>query len=203
MIDFITLTNDQALSLNYIDVMWNGNADLDLDLFAILLDKGDKLIEDGDFVFYNSENRTVPFDPDKWHSRSCWRNNTLPISVDGSVMMVKDAPIDEDNEDDWGECMFIDLFKTRPEINKILLFLAVYDDTGSRSLSGIKSIRVRLKQHESLETIFSSKISKDFTTEKVITVCSLQRKSDGLWSVGDEVIGYNDIQAILSKYIPK
>lgn len=60
----ITLTNDQECSHNYIEVLWNDNAKLDLDLFALLLDTDDKLIYDGDFVFYNSENRSVPFDPE-------------------------------------------------------------------------------------------------------------------------------------------
>lgn len=144
MRNLITLTNDQACAHNYIEVLWNGNAELDLDLFAILLDKDDKLISDGDFVFYNSDNRTAPFDPEKWHSRSCWRNRTLPMSVDGSVTVIGE-PLDEDNENYWGERMFIDLFKTRPEIHKILFFLAVYDHTDSKSLRDVKSIKVRLK----------------------------------------------------------
>lgn len=144
MRNLITLTNDQACAHNYIEVLWNGNAELDLDLFAILLDKDDKLISDGDFVFYNSDNRTAPFDPEKWNSRSCWRNRTLPMSVDGSVTVIGE-PLDEDNENYWGERMFIDLFKTRPEIHKILFFLAVYDHTDSKSLRDVKSIKVRLK----------------------------------------------------------
>lgn len=197
----ISLTKQQVLSHNYIEVLWKDNEDINVDLFAILLDKEDKLIEDGDFVFYNSESRTSSFDPEKWHNRHNWRNSTLPMSVDGSVYAIGE-PIDDEDEY-WGEGMFIDLFRTRPKIHKIKFILAVYDDTGSRTLHGVKSIKVRIKQHESSETIYSSDISDIFEDDKVISLCTLKRNSEDNWSVSEDIIGYNNLQIFLDNFIVK
>lgn len=188
------LTDGQVHSHNYIEVLWNGDANLDLDLFAVLLDKDGKLIDDRDFVFYNSENRTEPYTPNKWHNRNIWRDRTLPISVDGSVYAIGE-PIDEN--DDWGEGMFVYLFKTRPEIHEIKFILAVYDDGRSTTLRGIKSIKVRFKQHGSSEAIYSFDINGGFTNERVISVCSLQRTPEENWYASNSIIGFANIQSFL------
>lgn len=195
-----TLTPDQVRSHNCIKVFWNSISEVELDLFAILLDKNDKLIEDGDFVFYNSVSRTLPFDPEKWHSKANWRNSTLPMSVDGSVYAIGE-PMDDDNDGYWGEGMFIDLFRTRPEIHKIIFLLAVYDDGRALKLNDIKHIKVSLGQDGFSEPLVSYKISDSFEDEKVISVCSLQKQSDNNWIVGKEVLIYNDISTLLDKII--
>lgn len=196
MIQPFYLTLTQVCSHNYIKVLWNSNTGLTLDLFGFLLDKGRKLVDEGDLVYYNSRNRTEPFDQNKWCTRKQWIDCTLPVSVDGSVYGIMDSFYDDTH---CGEGMFIDLFKTREEIHTILFALAVYDDDGSRTLRGINDIEVSLCRDEFSEPAMDYRINGLFDNKKVITVCCLQKHTDGLWSVNNNIIGYKDIQTLIDE----
>ena len=55
--------------------------------FHFLLGEDGVILEDGDFVFYNSDNRAEPFDRrEKFGNKKNWREETVPVSKDGSVV---------------------------------------------------------------------------------------------------------------------
>ncbi len=156
-----SLTKEQINYHNYIEVRCQDNTLQDFDLLAILLVKDNKLIDKGDLVFYNSYIRSEEYNPIKWRNKSQWRNHTLPMSVDGSVYTIGE-PIDNEAYDYLGEGMFVDLFKTRPEIKKILFFIAVYDVDGNQTLKGMIDVKVRLKAHSTGEILYDSNIVVSF-----------------------------------------
>lgn len=110
-----------------LDFKWIGN--LNVDLSALLLSEKEKILDEADFVFYSSRNRSIPFDQNKFVSRRQWIEHTNPASLDQSVELLSDDYIDSDElySDYCSEYLKVSLLKVRPEISKILFMASIYD----------------------------------------------------------------------------
>ena len=79
-----SLGKSDELSTIQVDLNWKSGADLDASAF--LLNDDGVITEDADFVYYKSNFRSEPYDRTKFGSKKNWRDNTVPISSDGSVV---------------------------------------------------------------------------------------------------------------------
>ena len=105
------------------------------DICFFCLSKSGKIINDSDFVFHNSNCRgdsssIIPFDKNRFRSRSQWRGSTLPTSEDNAIWIGNwDGFLaDEDNLDNR---YYIDngglyLPKLREEIVEIIVLCSGY-----------------------------------------------------------------------------
>lgn len=107
------------------------NNHLEVDLFALLL-KGDELLDEGDFVYYNSKNRTEPFNISLFGNKQTWMARTEPMSSDGSIRLEGDYSGDDNYEylsDEYeilSERCYIDLSKINPKYDKIKIGFALF-----------------------------------------------------------------------------
>ena len=90
---------DKSAGLNNLSVILGWKSGADLDASAFLLGEDGVILDDGDFVFYNSDNRSESFDRQKFGNKRKWREETVPVSVDGSVV----GSADDLGDDDEGE----------------------------------------------------------------------------------------------------
>lgn len=72
--------------------------------------------------FYNSDNRSEPWNREKFGSKANWRDETIPVSADGSVLGSPDdlGEGDEEEGDDAGETMHVILNKVNPKVQEII-----------------------------------------------------------------------------------
>ena len=105
-----SLGKSDELSTIQVDLNWKSGADLDASAF--LLNDDGVITEDADFVYYKSNFRSEPYDRTKFGSKKNWRDNTVPISSDGSVVGSADDTGDEEGgSEEAGETMHVDLSK--------------------------------------------------------------------------------------------
>lgn len=79
-----SLKKSEGLNNLTVTLSWDGDADLDISAF--LVGEDGFIMDDADFVFYGSAKRSEPFDPTKFGNKNSWKNQTVPVSADGSVM---------------------------------------------------------------------------------------------------------------------
>ena len=111
---------DKSAGLNNLSVILGWKSGADLDASAFLLGEDGVILEDGDFVFYNSDNRSEAFDRQKFGNKRKWREETVPVSIDGSVVGSSDDLGDDDEGEDANEEMHVDLSKVNSKISEIV-----------------------------------------------------------------------------------
>ncbi len=106
---------------------WMGN--LNVDLSALLLTEKGILADEGDFVYYNSRTRSIPFNHNRFVSKCQWILETNPTSLDQSVELLKDDFIDysEQYSEYCSEYLKVTPSNVRPEISKIIFVASIYD----------------------------------------------------------------------------
>lgn len=112
--DRFSLSKESGLNKIQVDLTWKSGADLDASAF--LLGADGVIMDDADFVFYKSEKRSEPWNRDKFGTKVNWREETIPVSADGSVLGSADDLGDgeEDTEsDDASETMHVILDKVK------------------------------------------------------------------------------------------
>lgn len=166
----------------------------DLDMVAFLLNQDGVISDEADFVFYNSNNRSDHFDKAKYSSRRQWKDNTRPISLDGSTM---------GESTDWiydnsitKAMMSLDLNKIREEITEIVFGISAYLD------NTISSNTITLHIHDGntfdIETTITGMEGKSS-----LTICSFLRGEDNMWSFLPSIVCFEGgLQALLDKYNP-
>ncbi len=195
--DRFSLDKD-GLSKIQIDLIWK--AGVDLDASAFLLGEDGVITEDADFVYYKSNFRSEPYDLNKFGSKNNWRNNTPPMSSDGSVLGSLDDNGDDDNgDDDRSETMHVDLDKIRPEIREIVFCATVYEP--DKSFKDVREAKIVITNEETGEELCNYNLKEKFTTETAVVVGELILNRGGEWEFEAIGNGYDGgLQTLVDMY---
>lgn len=183
-----------------VDLNWKSGADLDASAF--LLNEDGVFTEDADFVYYNTANRSEAYDLKKFGSKKNWRSATVPMSFDGSVLGSADDLGDGDDDgDEAGETMHVNLSKTRPEIREIVFCVTIYDEDGNTSFKDVRDPQIVITNEETGEELCSYNLKEHFSTETAVTAGSLVLNEDGEWEFVALGKGYDGgLQTLIDMY---
>ncbi|MCC8176494.1 MAG: TerD family protein [Bacteroidales bacterium] len=176
------LGKGDELSLIQVDLNWRSGADLDA--VAFLLNDDGVISEDADFVYYKSNSRSEPYDRTKYGSKKNWRDQTVPMSSDGSVLGSADDLGDGDDEsggDEAGETMHVDLAKVRPGVTEIVFCVTIYDEEGKTSFRDVRDPRIVITNEETGEELCSYDLKEKFSSETAVIAGALVLNEDGDW----------------------
>lgn len=194
-----TLGKGDELSAIQVDLNWKSGADLDVSAF--LLNDDGVITEDADFVYYKSDNRSEPYDRTKFGSKSNWRAKTVPVSFDGSVVGSADDLGDgDDDSDDAGETMHVNLAKVRPEITEIAFCVTIYD-FGRISFKNVRDPQIVITNEETGDELCSYNLKERFSTETAVVAGALVLNDDGDWEFQAIGLGYDGgLQTLVDMY---
>lgn len=188
--------------------------DFDLDVSAFMVDASGKIPTDDYLVFYNSEKRLKAdengklLSPIKIVPYTEWRNNddmraqSRPVDPEISVI----GSIDNEEGDDEGDAETIDmeLSKVRPDIEKIVICVSIYEAKKRRQNFGqVENAYVRIysEGHDALgqeEIIYD--LTEDFSTCASVEFVQLYRHN-GAWKVKALGIGHNgEFDELVAKF---
>lgn len=179
-----SLGKGDELSKIRVDLNWNSGADLDATAF--LLNEDGVLCDDADFVYYKSNNRSEEYDRKKFGSKKNWRDNTVPVSKDGSVVGSAD-----DLDGGEGETMHVDLSKVRPEISEITFCVSIYDEDGKTTFKDVLNPQIVITDEESGEELCSYDLKENFSSETAVVAGALVLNEDGDWEFEAVGKGYD------------
>lgn len=216
--DRFNLTKEDGLKFIKVDLTWDSEADLDAEAF--MLGEDGCILEDADFVFYNSVKRTdlikdgesdaaylarvkeAPFDRAVYGSKSSWKAKTAPLSFDESVVGSFDDPGQEDASDDeeCGETMRVNLEKVRPDITEIVFCVTIHNP-GSTSFKDVKDAKITITDADSGEELCSYRLNEKFRTETAVVAGALSLNEDGEWEFEAVGKGYDGgLQTLVDMY---
>lgn len=199
--DRFNLSKDEDLSKIQVDLSWLSGADLDASAF--LLTEDGTIGEDADFVYYNSNNRTEPFDRQEFGSKKNWRSSTKPISFDGSVVGPADDLGDggDDGDDEAGETMHVNLTKVRREITEIVFCVTIYQHSPDETFKNVRDPRILITNEETGEELCAYNLKESFSTETAVVVGALVLNRDGEWEFEAVGKGYDGgLQTLVDMY---
>ena len=183
-----------------VNLNWKSGADLDASAF--LLNDDGVLTEDADFVYYNSNNRSEPYDRAKFGSKKNWRDNTVPVSFDGSVEGAPDdlGDGDDDNEES-GEEMHVDLAKVRPEITEIVFCVTIYDEDNKTTFKDVRDPQIVITNEDNDEELCVYNLKENFSSETAVVAGALVLNEDGEWEFEAIGKGYDGgMQTLIDMY---
>lgn len=210
---------DEALELIRVDLTWESEADLDAEAF-LLGDEG-TIIEDADFVYYNSQTRAPlvkdgesdedylnrvaeePFDKKAHGSKKHWQKVTAPLSFDESVVGSFDDPGADDEEEEAGETIRVNLEKVRPEIEEIVFTVTIHhpDESDQTTFQDVKNARIVITDAKTGDALCAYNINEDFSSETALVAGSIKRNDDGDWEFEAIGKGYNGgLQTLVDLY---
>lgn len=172
-----------------VELTWQ-NADLDTQ--AWLLNSDGLIVNDEGFVFYNSVNRTEPFDKAKFGNKRNYLNQTRPMSADGAVLGAKD-------ELEGGiETINICLSKIAPEVQEIAISASVH---GGDNFGSVQNAQITIIDEESGDALCCYELSSDYQSEDAVVVGSFILNDDGEWEFEALGKGYNGgLEALVEMY---
>lgn len=174
-----TLSKSFGLDNISVELTWSG---ADLDTQAWLINQEGVIVNDEGFVFYNSENRSEPFDKAKFGNKKNYFGQTRPMSADGAVLGAKD-------EVEGGiETINICLSKIAPEVQEIAISATVY---GGDPFSTAKDAKITIIDEESNEPLCEYELSEAYKTEDAVVAGRFVMNDDGEWEFEAEGKGYN------------
>ena len=149
--------------------------DFDLDVSAFMVDASGKIPTDDYLVFYNSEKRLradengklltpikiVPYT--EWRSNDDMRAQSRPVDPEISII----GSIDNEEGDDEGDAETIDmeLSKVRPDIEKIIICVSIYEAKNRRQNFGqVENAYVRIYS-DGQEALGKEEIIYDLTED--------------------------------------
>ena len=183
--------------------------DFDLDVSAFMVDASGKIPTDDYLVFYNSEKRLradengklltpikiVPYT--EWRSNDDMRAQSRPVDPEISVI----GSIDNEEGDDEGDA---ELSKVRPDIEKIIICVSIYDAKNRRQNFGqVENAYVRIYSdgQEALgkeEIIYD--LTEDFSTCASVEFVQLYRHN-GSWKVKALGVGHHgEFDELVTKF---
>jgi stress response protein SCP2 len=187
--DRFNLKKSEGLNKIQINLGWKSGADLDA--CAFLLGEDGVIMDDADFVFYNSANRCddktldlAPFDKAKYGNKKNWRAETLPISKDGSVLgSADDLGEDDDEGDEAGEEMHVVLDKVDPKVTEIVFCVTIYhgDESGT-TFGKVRDPFISIVNEEDDEELCRYNLKENFANETAVVAGSLLCDEEGEWS---------------------
>ncbi len=190
--DRFSLGKGEELSKIQVDLNWDSDADLDASAF--LLGEDGVIVDDADFVYYKSNNRTEPYDRKKFGSKAKWREETVPMSQDGSVL----GSADDLGGEDSGETMHVELSKVRPEISEIVFCVTIY---GDETFKDVKNPQIVIVNEETDEVLCEYNLKEHFSSETAVVAGSLVLNEDGEWEFEAIGKGYDGgLQTLVEMY---
>lgn len=196
-----SLGKGDELSAIQVDLNWKSGADLDASAF--LLNDDGVITEDADFVYYKSNNRSEAYDRTKFGSKKNWRDNTVPVSFDGSVVGSADDLGDGEDEgsEEAGETMHVDLSKVRPEITEIVFCVTIYDEEGNTTFKNVRDPQIVITNEETGEELCSYNLKEHFSSETAVVAGALVLNEDGDWEFEAIGKGYDGgLQTLVDMY---
>lgn len=191
--DRFSLSKESGLNKIQVDLTWKSGADLDASAF--LLGADGVIMDDADFVFYNSEKRSEPWNRDKFGTKVNWRGETIPVSADGSVLGSADDLGDgeEDTEsDDASETMHVILDKVNPKIREIIFCVTIYHGSGDDTTFGqVREPAIVITNEETGEELCRYDLKEKFSSETAVEAGKLVCNEDGEWEFEAMGQGYN------------
>lgn len=206
-----TLAKSEGLDLIRVDLTWDSEADLDAEAF--LLGEAGVIIEDADFVYYNSALRTdlihdgesdaaylarideVPYDLRKFGAKKNWKAQTAPLSFDKSVVGSFDDPgqSDEADDEECGETMRVNLARVRPEIHEIVFTVTIHhaDPADKTTFRNVKDAKITITNAQNGEELCSYALNEKFSSETAVAAGALKLNDEGEWEFEAIGQGYN------------
>ncbi len=183
----------------------------DLDASAFLLGEDGVILDDADYVFYNSDNRSEQYDRQKFGNKKHWRELTVPVSKDGSVVgSIDDIGEDEeeennDMESESSEEMHVDLSKVDSKITEIVFCVTVYYDPKIKNMveyfGEVKDPYISIINDEDGEELCRYNLREKFKSEDAVVAGSLLCNEDGEWSFEAQGKGYDGgMQTLIDIY---
>ena len=173
-----------------VELTWDG---ADLDLSAFMIGGDGMIVEEADFVFYNSETREKPFSREEFGNKPSWRKTTRPMSGDGSVL----GSLDE--REGGRETMLIDLSKVRPQIEEIVICATIHE--ANETFKDINNPKLVILNSDSGEKLATFNLDDDFSAETALVAGSLKIDDDGEWQFNAVGTGYNGgLQTLVTMY---
>lgn len=181
---------------------------LDLDACAFLVGEDGIIMDDADFVYYNSIKRWLPSDPrwmdhnlrneidvtegdfqqfdnEKYQNKRVWRKETLPVSNDGALIGSWDDPGDGDN-DESGETMHVLLNKIDKSIREIIFCVSIYPNPKNgpleqQTFDKVKNAKIEISDEETGNILCSFNLKEEFAGRTAVEVGKLAKNQDGDW----------------------
>ena len=201
--DRFSLSKESGLNKIQVELTWKSGADLDASAF--LLGADGVIMDDADFVFYNSEKRSEPWNRDQFGTKVKWREETIPVSADGSVLGSADDLGDgeEDTEsDDASETMHVILDKVNPKIREIIFCVTIYHGAGDDTTFGqVREPAIVITNEETGEELCRYDLKEKFSSETAVEAGKLVCNEDGEWEFEAMGQGYNGgMQTLIDMY---
>lgn len=187
---------DELTSLT-VELTWMSGSDLDATAF--LLGENGVILEDSDFVYYNSNCREEAFDIAKFGSKKNWRSQTRPMSSDGAVLGgIDDLGDGDEDSDEASETIEVNLDKLRPSIREIVFCISIFTD--GVSFKDVKSPKIVITDTDSGEELCSYALNERFSTETAVVAGALVN-NDGEWEFKAIGNGYDGgLQTLIDLY---
>ena len=202
--DRFTLDKSEGLSKIRVELTWESEADLDAEAFC--LSEDGVIIEDADFVYYNSAKRALPFEEGtdeskfmdkvteepfnlkKHGPKKKWQANTVPLSFDESVVGSWDDPgqDDEDDDEEAGETIRVNLDRVRPDIREIVFTVTIHEGNGV-TFKDVKNAKISIVNIDNDEELCSYALNEEFKNEDAVVAGALHLSDEGDWEF--EAIG--------------
>lgn len=196
-----SLKKSAGLEKIAVELTWKSGADLDASAF--LLGEDGVIVDDADFVFYNSANRTEPFDRQKFGNKKKWMAATAPISFDLSVKgAIDDLGEGDEESEDAGETMYVDLDKVRPEVTEIVFCVTIYRDADDNvTFKDVRDPQIVISNDADGEELCAFNLSQEFSSETAVVAGALKLNAEGEWEFEAIGKGYNGgLQTLVDLY---
>lgn len=192
--DKFSLSKGFGLDNIRVELTWQKG---DLDAEAWLLNADGIIVNDEGFVFYNSVNRTEPFDRAKFGNKKNYLTATRPMSADGAVLGSKD-------ELTGGiETINICLSKIAPEVEEVAITATIHTPNGDNvdSFGQIENARITIIDEESGEDICVYELSQNYQSEDALVAGCFKITDDGEWEFEAVGRGYTGgLQTLVDMY---
>ncbi|MDE6444236.1 MAG: TerD family protein [Muribaculaceae bacterium] len=169
----------------------------DLDAEAWLLDSDGRIINDEAFVFYNSENRSEPFDKTKFKNKKKYFKETRPMSADGAVLGSKD-------ELRGGiETLNLILSEVDADVEEVVISATIHTpNADSVNVFGhVENAKITIIDEDADEPLCFFELSKDYQSEDAVVAARFIINEDGEWEFEAVGKGYNGgLQTLVEMY---
>lgn len=201
--DRFSLSKESGLNKIQVDLTWKSGADLDASAF--LLGADGVILDDADFVFYNSDHRSEPWNREKFGSKPRWLGETIPVSSDGSVLgSADDLGYGEEGgaDDESGETMHVVLDKVNPKIQEIVFCVTIYHEAGDDVTFGqVREPAIVITNEETGEELCRYDLKENFSSETAVEAGKLVCNDDGEWEFEAVGQGYDGgLQTLVDMY---
>lgn len=177
-----SLSKSLGLDKIRVELSWEEG---DLDTQAWLLNIDGLIVNDEAFVFYNSENRSEPFDKSKFGNKRKYFASTRPMSADGAVLGAVDA------QEGGIEIIDICLSKLAVDVQEVVISATVYNDSAVNTFGKIGNGKITIIDEESGEALCFYELDKDYSTEDALAVGRFILNDEGEWEFEAMGKGYN------------